>query len=421
MALSISEHPCFNETVRAKFGRIHLPVAPHCNMQCRFCNRLYDCVNESRPGVTSAVLRPADAMRWLSYAIERDTTIRVVGIAGPGDPFANPDETLTTLRLVRERYPKMLLCIATNGMALAEYVDELAKLEVSHVTVTVNAVNPAVGARIYRWMRDKTRVLRGLEAAQRLLENQRRGIERLKEFGILVKINSIIIPGVNVHHIPEIARAMSELRADIFNALPLYPVEGAEFAALGEPDPETVATLRKECAAFIPQMRHCARCRADAAGLLNARGDALSLETFQSACKSSPDPSRPYVAVASQEGVLVNVHLGNALDLLIFENGPQGPSCIARRPAPLPGGGETRWESLADTLGDCRAVLVSAAGKRPCEILHRRGIDVITMDGLIAPALQEFFTGGSIPAYMTQSVSRDCNSGCGGGGSGCCG
>ncbi|MGE5894530.1 MAG: nitrogenase cofactor biosynthesis protein NifB, partial [bacterium] len=49
-------HPCFSKEAHFKFGRIHLPVAPACNIQCRYCIRKFDCANESRPGVTSTVL-----------------------------------------------------------------------------------------------------------------------------------------------------------------------------------------------------------------------------------------------------------------------------------------------------------------------------------------------------------------------------
>ena len=53
-----SAHPCFDKEARHKNARVHLPVAPKCNIQCNYCNRKFDCVNESRPGVTSSVLTP---------------------------------------------------------------------------------------------------------------------------------------------------------------------------------------------------------------------------------------------------------------------------------------------------------------------------------------------------------------------------
>jgi len=97
--------------------------------------------------------------------MERSPAIRVAGIAGPGDPFATPEDTLETLRLVRNRYPKMLLCVASNGLEVAAHAAELAQLQVSHVTLTVNAIDPEIGARIYAWVRAGIRVLRGVDGA----------------------------------------------------------------------------------------------------------------------------------------------------------------------------------------------------------------------------------------------------------------
>src|SRR5271157_4006835 len=100
--MNYHDHPCFSVGARHRTGRIHLPVAPKCNMQCNYCNRDFECVNESRPGVSGAILLPRQAADYLDEVMGRIKDIAVVGIAGPGDPFANPAETLETLRLVRE-------------------------------------------------------------------------------------------------------------------------------------------------------------------------------------------------------------------------------------------------------------------------------------------------------------------------------
>jgi nitrogen fixation protein NifB len=149
MNRDLSRHPCFNAEVKRQCGRIHLPVAPHCNVRCSFCNRKYDCLNESRPGVTSSVLSPGQALHYLQKMYERDSRLSVVGIAGPGDAFANAEETLQTLRLVREAFPEMLLCVATNGLNTPAHIAELAEIGGTHLTITVNAVNPEIGAHVY--------------------------------------------------------------------------------------------------------------------------------------------------------------------------------------------------------------------------------------------------------------------------------
>ena len=35
------------------------------------------------------------------------------------------------------KFPKMTLCVATNGLGVVPYVDEIADLKVSHVTITI--------------------------------------------------------------------------------------------------------------------------------------------------------------------------------------------------------------------------------------------------------------------------------------------
>ncbi|NTV08757.1 MAG: radical SAM protein, partial [Chlorobium limicola] len=206
MTLNIKNHPCFNDSSRHTFGRIHLPVAPKCNIQCNYCSRKFDCMNENRPGVTSKVLSPRQALYYLQQAMEISPNIAVVGIAGPGDPFANPDETMETLRLVREHYPEMLLCVATNGLDLMPWIDELAELQVSHVTITINAIDPEVGSEIYAWVRHKKKMYRDIEAAKLLIGNQLEALKRLKEVGVTAKVNSIIIPGINDGHVIDVAR-----------------------------------------------------------------------------------------------------------------------------------------------------------------------------------------------------------------------
>src|SRR5512145_564583 len=139
-------HPCFDPTARHNTSRVHLPVAPACNVQCQYCSRQFDCSNESRPGVTSKVLTPEQALWWLGRLRDRMDDVQVVGIAGPGDACANREATLRTLRLVRAHHPDLALCLSTNGLGLPDLVEPFVRCGLSHLTVTVNAVDPAVGS-----------------------------------------------------------------------------------------------------------------------------------------------------------------------------------------------------------------------------------------------------------------------------------
>lgn len=418
--LDLAQHPCFNPEVKGQCGRVHLPVAPKCNIKCNFCDRKYDCVNESRPGVTSTILTPGQAVVYMRRVLEQEPRITVAGIAGPGDPFANPEETMETIRLIRREFPAMLLCLASNGLGIGPYIDELAALKVSHVTITINAVDPAIGEKIYAWVRDGKVLYRGRQAAELLLARQLAAVAALKRHGITVKINFIVVPGINDQHAPAVAAKMRELGADLFNCMAMFPNANTLFADLKEPDKARIAAIRQEAEQLLPQMRHCTRCRADAVGLLD-QDRTGEMRGCLSACASlpaKPSEERPYVAAASLEGVLVNEHLGEAKRFLIFE--PAGDSFRLReeRPAPNVGGGLQRWTSLARSLNDCRAVLVGAIGATPREILSKSGLKPVEMSGFILDGLAAVYRGGSLAALKSR---RDpCTaSACGGKGAGC--
>ena len=124
---ALSEHPCYNEEAHHKFARMHIPVAPRCNIQCNYCNRRFDCCNESRPGVTSEVLSPQDAIVKIRAVREKIPELRVIGIAGPGDPLAN-EETFQSLELIASEFPDLTLCVSTNGLALPDSAQRLHDL-----------------------------------------------------------------------------------------------------------------------------------------------------------------------------------------------------------------------------------------------------------------------------------------------------
>ena len=419
MALDLTQHPCFSSEVRHRTGRIHLPVAPRCNIQCNYCDRKFDCANESRPGVTSSVLSPKQAMAYLDRAVEKAPYLKVVGIAGPGDPFANPEETMETLRLVREKYPEMLLCVATNGLNAEPYAEELAQLQVSHVTFTVNAVDPAIGAQIYAWVRDARTIYRHEAGASLLWERQQRAIAALKSDGVIVKVNTIVIPGINDTHTEDVAIEMRALGVDIMNCIPLYPVKDTPFEDCEQLGAEPMRRLRKTVEAYLPQMEHCTRCRADAVGLLG-EPQHDDLVTLMRACSDGTFDSqdRPYIAVASMEGLLINQHLGEASRLWIFGPGDPNPRLIETRATPEPGDGMGRWRELAQTIEDCRAVIVGGIGRKPRWALEKAGLKVIEMSGLISQAVSTLYESGDVPASMRKPF-RACGSECQGSGVGC--
>lgn len=262
-----SEHPCFGGD-HAKAGRVHLPVAPGCNIKCGFCERKFDCANESRPGVTSRVLTPAQALERVRLLLRHPKVgdqLRVVGIAGPGDPLAN-ERTFETFRLVKESYPDLMLCLSTNGLLLPERMDEIAALDVHSLTVTINALTPETGAYVYEWVRYRGEVLRGEQGAARLLEKQLAGVAAAAARGLLVKINHVYIPGINDHETLDLAVTVRNLGATMMNIIPVIPL--GRFKNVAPPSDAVMEMVRNQAELILSQARHCRQCRADAAGLV---------------------------------------------------------------------------------------------------------------------------------------------------------
>jgi len=93
-------HPCYSYEAHHRYARMHLPVAPQCNISCNYCNRKFDCLHESRPGVTSEILTPDSALKKFILVRKKIESLSVVGIAGPGDALANWENTRHTIQPV---------------------------------------------------------------------------------------------------------------------------------------------------------------------------------------------------------------------------------------------------------------------------------------------------------------------------------
>lgn len=280
MKNKIQGHPCFGGN-HHKNGRMHLAVAPKCNIKCGYCSRKHDCANESRPGVTSRIMTPQEAIEKVREVMASPIAgpiIKVVGIAGPGDPLAN-EETFQTFELVKKEFPQLMLCMSTNGLLLPESIDRLHELGLHSLTVTINAIDPEVGARIYGHIIYHGKQYSGVEAAKILIANQLEGVRRAGELGMTIKINSVLTPGINDGQIPLIAQKVKGVGAFVMNIMPIIPQ--AELAHITRPSEEYLAEVRKANESVIGQFAHCKQCRADAIGLI---GKDLNLTIAEAAC-----------------------------------------------------------------------------------------------------------------------------------------
>ncbi|MEW7983579.1 MAG: nitrogenase cofactor biosynthesis protein NifB [gamma proteobacterium symbiont of Phacoides pectinatus] len=419
----VHNHPCYSEAAHHHFARMHVAVAPACNIQCHYCNRKYDCANESRPGVVSELLTPDQAVKKVMAVAANIPQMTVLGIAGPGDPLANPQRTFETFRQLTDKAPDIKLCVSTNGLTLPQQVDELCKHNIDHVTITINCVDAEVGAKIYPWIFWNNRRIKGKKGAEILISQQQKGLEMLTERGILVKVNSVMIPGVNDEHLEEVSRVVKAKGAFLHNVMPLIAEaeHGTFYGVMGQRGPthDELQTLQDKCAGDMNMMRHCRQCRADAVGMLGEdRGDEFTMDKvesmdidYQAAMvkrdeyqqsieqkleqqKNTRDgfvsldsvkvkkQSRPVLmAVATSGGGVINQHFGHAREFLIYEASSTDVRFIGHRKVDLYcsggdtcGDGETVLSKIIRTLDGCEAVLCSKIGYEPWDQLEQAGI-----------------------------------------------
>ena len=270
-----NSHPCFGGH-KNNVGRIHLPVSPGCNIACTFCDRQINDVEE-RPGVTSKVLKPKESLDILKKALALCPEITVAGIAGPGDTLAT-DNALETFRLIKEEFPELIKCMSTNGLLLYERADDILKVGIDSLTVTVNAVDPEIEAKLNTGIRYKGEYISGVEGAKILIHNQLEGIKKVAAAGITVKVNSVLVPGINDEHIETIAKTVKECGASIYNIIPLIPQY--ELKDIPAPTCLQIDGARQKAEKYIDVFRHCQHCRADAIGVPGEKdyGDQIYLK-----------------------------------------------------------------------------------------------------------------------------------------------
>jgi nitrogen fixation protein NifB len=428
----IAKHPCYSEEAHHHYARMHVAVAPACNIQCNYCNRKFDCANESRPGVVSELLSPEEAAHKVLVIAGKIPQMTVLGIAGPGDPLANPKQTFRTFELIADRAPDIKLCLSTNGLMLPEYVDRIKELNIDHVTLTINMVDPEIGTKIYPWIRWNRKRIKGIEASRILHERQMESLQALQEADILCKVNSVMIPGINDEHLAEVDAVIRSKGAFLHNIMPLIsaPEHGTHFGLTGQrgPTPKELKSLQDKCAdSNMKMMRHCRQCRADAVGLLGEdrsqeftkdkfmemapeydlltrqvvhdtieqKREAIAEAKRQKSAPSAAASPKILVAVATKGGGLVNQHFGHAKEFMVYEVDAAGAKFVGHRKidhyCQSGYGEEATLEHIIKAIADCKAVLVSKVGQCPKDELKKAGLEVVEAYDVIETVAQSFY------------------------------
>ncbi|WP_101340839.1 nitrogenase cofactor biosynthesis protein NifB [Cereibacter azotoformans] len=414
----VKDHPCYSEEAHHYFARMHVSVAPACNIQCNYCNRKYDCANESRPGVVSERLTPEQAARKVLAVAAEVPQLSVLGIAGPGDAAYDWKKTKATFDLVQAQLPDIKLCLSSNGLAVPDHVEEIVAMNIDHVTLTINTLDPEVGAKIYPWVFFRGRRHEGVKGAAILLARQMEALEMLVARGVLVKVNSVLIPGINEAGMVELNRVVKAKGAFLHNIMPLIsdPAHGTHFGLTGQRGP-TAAELRAvqdQCGDGANLMKHCRQCRADAVGMLGEdRGQEFTLDKLPETIAEDGEEKRAayrdwvsreradrraaaeaaqaeaafvaapplLVGVCTKGGGRINQHFGHATEFQIYEVDATGVRFITHRRADnycVGGHGEgDRLSEIIRTLEGVPVVLCARIGEAPRAKMAEVGIEVI--------------------------------------------
>lgn len=392
-------HPCFGDNAH-KFARMHIPVAPKCNITCNYCSRKYDCANESRPGVTSEILSPKEALEKFKLVKSKMKNLTVVGIAGPGDALANFQEVRKSLMLIKEDSPETIFCLSTNGLMLPVYANELIKLGVSHITVTINAVDKKIGAKIYKEVNYLGQKYVGEEGAEILLDNQIKGLRYLCSSGMVCKVNVVMIKGINDKHIKEVVKKVKECGAYMTNIMQMIPVPESRFEHLPLVSNVELNEMRRECEVDIKQMYHCRQCRADAIGTLSqdcsidfrnagceiCENKYSAREEKQNIKRNLYKTKKYKFAISSKSGINIDQHFGHADEFYIYSYDSGTIKFLEKRDINKYCTGieecdehDNKILRIIKTIRDCDAVLVLRIGLDPKEKLEVDGIKAMEM------------------------------------------
>ncbi len=173
-----------------KFGRtitdLRVSITDRCNYKCVYCRT-------GSVGAQFAELSMNDYLRMIRVFVSLG--IQKVRLTG-GEPLLRKDIISLVEQLFLLRTPEgqpLDLALTTNGHLLAEMAAPLAHAGLSRVTVSMDAVDPAIFARITRVPGSFEKVLAGVRAAQRA------GLGP-------VKVNCVLLRGFNDDQIVPFAR-----------------------------------------------------------------------------------------------------------------------------------------------------------------------------------------------------------------------
>ena len=330
------------------------------------------------------------ALNWLEENLQQGADIRELDINGPGDPLAEFSETLEILRLLRSKYPDLGFSITTLGIHADIHAKDLAQAGVKNVRLLVDAVSQKVAEKLYAWIRPGRKTIPLTESVPMLLQEQFRAVKAFREEGCTVTLCTKVYPGINDGHVAEIAETMTNAGAQAMMLIPWKKGPDRDDINLDPLNLRTLKQLQKSASEFLPTELAPEPELFIGKDCSSPLGSCMPISTL----KPGPVKGKPNLAVVSSNGMEIDLHLGQAHQVLIYGPRDDGLTCLLEiRPAPEPGSTD-RWEELAETLHDCFTILTASAGEKPRKVLGERGIQVLITENEIEGTVDTLYGGG---------------------------
>lgn len=348
-------HPLHRDEIHLK-----LPIAPHAN------HRLWSAPEAPLP----VALTVAEATAWLQSLQKGGKKITDIECCGPGDILASWPTTLSCLQALQQEVPQTPLSLTCLGLGGGDMYPDFLRFGVSRVTLLMDAVTPETATRLYAWIRPGKKTIPLAKAVQLLINEQAETLKNLAQAGIRVVVRTTVQQGINEGEVGAIARQAARLGA---SAMEIDRGDNANASLLSQ------AGVYLEVAAVSTDQE-------------------LPPPGFPKSCPGGvlpvPVAGRPNVAVASGDGMEVDLHLGQAGRLLIYGPREDGLGCLLETRAAPSSGSRQRWRRLSEILSDCFVLLASHAGEQPRQQLAENGIRVLLTDDQVEGVVDTLLGGG---------------------------
>lgn len=342
---------------------VNLPIAPNANHRLKIAD-------DEKP---ETAMVPAEAVAWIRALRKGRKEVMSIELCGPGDVLASASTTINCLELLQDEIRTAELGLTTLGLGAAPLAQDLARLGVSRVTLLVDTAVTETAENLYAWIRPAKKNILLAKASEILIAQQAEAVEALQAAGIRVEIRSTLVAGINDGEIICLAENMAALGAA---AMEINGEKG-----LNLPELALAAFAWIPTTVYEPPVK------------LMPPGSPSSCEEIS---MPRPTADRPNVAVVSTNGMDVDMHLGQASQVLIYGPRDDGLNCLLRaRQTPGTGGGADRWQKLAkECLHDCFTLLATHAGDIPRKELADLGIQMILTDENIEGLVDVLYGGG---------------------------